>query len=347
MKKLLLTLILWNIIGTAAAQQTVAGTSYYLPKTALRFSFLIEKTTYEPGQFAAYADRYMKKKVSLTPSTTYRIINCDMQPTAVPDTTKQFTLLLDKKISIYQVEKSDEGILLAINATGKRLRQPDAFVPAKQPADLNPRDFMNEDILTANSSAKMAELIAEDIYDIRESRNQLTRGQAESMPKDGEQLKIMMSNLNTQETALNQVFEGITRRDTIEKVITYVPVKGVGKTLLFRFSKKLGITDPDDLAGVPYELTIDEQHQVTDQTPVPEESKKSKEDFGLNVNMPDKIRVVLTSEGETLKTFEVLAAQFGKTENLSAELFGKKQTSKLILNPLTGSIESIQAEVIK
>lgn len=347
MKKLLLTLILWNIIGSAAAQQTVAGTSYYLPKTALRFSFLIEKTTYEPGQFAVYADRYMKKNVPLTPSTTYRIISYDMQPTAVPDTAKQFTLLLDKKLSIYQVEKSDEGILLAINATGKRISRPVAFVAGKQPSGLNPRDFMNEDILTANSSAKMAELIAEEIYDIRDSRNQLTRGQAESMPKDGEQLKIMMRNLDTQETALNQVFEGTTRRDTIEKVITYIPVKGVEKTLLFRFSKKLGITDPDDLAGVPYELIIDGQHQVTEQTPVPEESKKSKEDFGLNVNMPDKIRVDLTSGGETLKTFEVLAAQFGKTENLSAELFGKKQTSKLILNPLTGGIESIQAEAVK
>ena len=347
MKKLFVTLILWNTILSAAAQQPVTGTTYYLPKTALRFSFLIEKTTYEPGQFAVYAERYMKKDVPLTASKTYRIVNYDMQPIAVPDSSKQFTLLLDKKISINQIDRSDEGILLAVNAEGKRISKPLRFQPAKHPSELNPRDYMNADILTATSTAKMAELIAQEIYDIRDSRNQLSRGQAENMPKDGEQLKIMLRNLDTQETALNQVFEGTTRRDTLEKVITLIPVKGTEKTLLFRFSRKLGITDADDLAGVPYYLIIEDQNQVPDQMAGPEENKKAKEDFGLNVNIPDKIRVQLTCQGETLKTYEVLASQFGKTENLSADLFGKKLTSKLILNPLTGGIESIQNEIVK
>lgn len=347
MKKLFLTLVLGNLLLTTAAQQTVAGTTYYLPKTMLRFSFLVEKTTYEPGQFAVYAERYMKKNVALAPARTYRIVHCDMQPIAVPDSSKQFTLLLDKKLSINQVDKSDEGILLAINAEGKRPGKPKAFVPARHQPELNPRDYMNEDILTATSTAKMAELIAQDIYDIRDSRNQLSRGQAESMPKDGEQLRIMLRNLDTQEAALNQVFEGTTQRDTIEKVILFVPVKEVNRQLFFRFSRKLGFTDPDDLAGAPYYLTVEDENQVPDNPAGAEESKKAKEDFGLNVNIPDKIRVKLYHEGEIMQTYEVLAGQFGKTENLSAELFGKKLTSKLILNPLTGSIESIQSEIVK
>ncbi|MDY5183036.1 MAG: DUF4831 family protein, partial [Prevotella sp.] len=37
------------------------------------------------------------------------------------------------------------------------------------------------------------------------------------------------------------------------------------------------------------------------------------------------------------------APQFGKVEALSGELFGKKQSSKLILDPLNGSILSIEA----
>lgn len=44
---------------------------------------------------------------------------------------------------------------------------------------------MTEEILIAGSTAKMAELVAKEIYNIRESKNSLTRGQADYMPKDG------------------------------------------------------------------------------------------------------------------------------------------------------------------
>ena len=43
----------------------------------------------------------------------------------------------------------------------------------------------------ASSTAKMAELVAKEIYNIRESKNALLRGQADNTPSDGAQLKIM------------------------------------------------------------------------------------------------------------------------------------------------------------
>ena len=46
------------------------------------------------------------------------------------------------------------------------------------------------------------------------------------MPKDGEQLKIMLAQLNTQERALTQAFEGTTVKDTTEQVVTIIPEKG-------------------------------------------------------------------------------------------------------------------------
>ena len=77
------------------------------------------------------------------------------------------------------------------------------------------------------------------------------------------------------------------------------------------------------------------------------EQKKSKDDIGLNVNIPGKIKVALYEQEKQRANFEVYAAQFGKTENLSGDLFGKKQTTRIILNPTTGSIESIQTELVK
>ena len=80
MRRLLPTTLLSAIaIFCAKAQTAEEAISYYLPKTAIHINLLIEKTTYEPGQFAPYARKYMKlDNVLLTPSTTYRILTTDM-----------------------------------------------------------------------------------------------------------------------------------------------------------------------------------------------------------------------------------------------------------------------------
>ena len=330
---------------SANAQVPFEGMSYYLPKTEIQYVFLIEKTTYEPGQLSMYAERYMKKNdVSQRPLVQHRIIDIKMIPVGVPDTAKHYTLSMDKKYSVGEVHLSDNGILLAINEQPKIIPQHQPFFSATKPLPLNPKDYMNEDILTAGSMAKMAELTAQEIYDIRESRNMLSRGQAEFMPKDGEQLRIMMLGLDTQERALRQAFEGLTVKDTTEVVVTYVPTQPVNKELLFRFSQRLGITDVDDLGGAPYYISIEEEQKVE---PTPESAKKDKDDIGLRVNMPAKIKVTLFQQEKPISSHTLYVGQFGTTENLSGALFGRKQTVKLTLNPITGALESIKEESLQ
>ena len=71
MKKFFFLMISAVLCGTLNAQTQLAeykpgvtteGAVYFLPKTAIRFTFLVEKTTYTPGDFAAYAQRYMRLK---------------------------------------------------------------------------------------------------------------------------------------------------------------------------------------------------------------------------------------------------------------------------------------------
>ena len=53
---------------------TAEGVVYYLPQTAVQLRVLVEKTSYEPGDFARYAQRYLRlNDVALEPSTTYRV----------------------------------------------------------------------------------------------------------------------------------------------------------------------------------------------------------------------------------------------------------------------------------
>ena len=341
-------LLLCYFVSLACYSQAIEGTSYYLPKTAMKFTLTVEKTQYEPGQFAGYAQRYMKQDdVQLEASTTYRIVETRMHNIAMPDTAKHFTLSLDKRYTISTVERTDNGQLLAINAEPKRVTEPAPFVPARKPRALNPRDFMNEDMLTAGSTAKMAQLIAQEIYDIRDSRNQLQRGQAEFMPADGQQLRIMMDGLNTQERALRQVFEGTTVKDTTEVTLVFVPTENVDRQLFFRFSRHFGLVDNDDLSGVPYYITVYTDAKATDDAEAQKKEKKDKDDIGLVVNTPQKVRATLYCENKVVDSYEFNAGQFGGTESLSGALFGKKLTTQIVLNPITGGIETIKEKSLE
>lgn len=334
-----------STVPTSLQAQSVEGTSYYLPKTALRYTIQVEKTTYTAGRLAPYARRYLKQDVEQNSATSYRIIGITTDRLALPDTSKRFQLTTDKKYSIHKVCRASNGQLLAINAEAEPAATPQpTFTPAPKPQPVNPNDFMSEDILNAGNPAKMAELTAREIYDIRESRNQLNRGEADFMPKDGAQLRIMLANLDKQEQALRSLFEGTVTKDTTWTSIDFTPT-AEGRSLLFRFSQHYGLTSTDDLGGSPYYIQVEDLHTVAPPTPIaPGEKKEDKNDIGLRVCQPGRIRLTVSdSQQQMLATDEVLAPQFGTTESLSGELFGKKQSTRIVLSPLTGSVKAIES----
>lgn len=348
MKKIIFSMLCLLAFCLSASAQA-EGTPYYLPKTEMHLQLLIEKSTYTPGEFALYSERFLKKTAPENPSVEYRIVGINMYTTAIPDSTKEFFVPIDKKHTILNVERASNGVLTAVNAKGKTVPAPSEFVPAPKVALLNPHDFMSEDILAAGSKAKMAELTAREIYDIRSSRNELSRGEADYMPKDGDQLKIMLANLDRQESILLQTFQGVTVKDTIQQEVRYVPVKGEEantKALLFRFSKKLGLVDIDDLAGSPYYINI-EDLQIIPELKAPTAVDKKKEEPSITVNMPGKVKATVLAGNKAVKAFEFYAAQFGRLETLSANLFGKKMLTKLQLNPVNGNVESISTEPLE
>ena len=332
-----------TLASAPLSAQSIDGTSYMLPKNGMRFTVKVEKTQYRPGEFAQYAERFMREKVSQQPTATYRIIGIEMDETAVPDTSKQFKLSVDKKYSIDKVSLTHDGLLLAINTEGTQPTLPvHVFKPAPKPAPLDPSAFMTEDILSAGSTAKQAELTAKEIYDIRDSRNALSRGDADNLPKDGAQLKLMYENMNRQETALAQLFEGVTVKDTTWTQLSFIPAKE-GRTVLFRFSKYYGLVSSDDLSGEPYFITITDEHTAKDpMADAVEKKKEDKNDIGLRSALPSKIKAVLTTGGRTVATYEMNAAQFGFVQSLSGDLFGKKQSAQIVFDPLTGSVRSIK-----
>ena len=334
---------------------TAEGAVYFLPKTAVRVTVEVEKTTYTPGDLCQYAERYLRlRDVSPTPSVGYRITAIRQEPVAVADTTKRYAVKFDPRTAATNVRLSPDGVLLGINTdekkkegsnpSGQNVQQgysPSTFPPSTN--KLNPRQFMSEDALAAGSTSKMAELIAQDIYEIRDSRNQLVRGQADNMPKDGEQLRLMLNQLDLQDRALTSLFAGTTVSDTTRHTFLIVPDSVIVRDILFRFSQKLGLVDADDLAGVPYYINIDDLSTVPAPAPV-DPRKKLKPIDGIFVNIPGRLRATVSDGQQAIITSEFPAGQFGNVELLSGSLFNKRFTTRLWLNPLSGAIERLDAE---
>ena len=330
---------------------TTEGAVYFLPMTAVTVTVQVEKTTYTPGDFCQYAERFLRiKDVSPTPSVGYRIIAIRQDAVAVPDTAKRYAVKFDARTSATNVRLSDDGILLGINTEVRDYTQPQNYSLTSHLSPLvskiNPRQYMNEETLAAGSTAKMAELTAQDIYEIRESRNLLVRGQADNMPKDGEQLRLMLNQLDIQDRALTSLFIGTYDRDTIQQVYTIIPIEPNRREVVFRFSEKLGLVDADDLAGVPYYILIEDLKTVPKPEPV-DPKKKLKPVYGIFVNIPGRLRSTVSNSQGMIVANDFPAGQYGNVELLSGALFNKRYTTRLRINSLSGAIEHLDAELPK
>lgn len=316
------------------------GIVYFLPKTKVAIDIVATKVNYQPGDFCLYASRYLRlNDISTKPETHWEIKDIHVRLAGVPDSTKAYIMKLKDKSVASNIQLTDNGIVNAINTTSTEQESlPDYKLETPQPHE-NATKYMTEDILMAGSSAKMAELTAREIYNIRDSKNLILRGQADTMPKDGASLQLVIDQLNKQEKALMQAFTGIT--DRTDKVFTILvePGENVKEQIAARFSTQLGVLPTNNLAGDPIYVSV----RNTSSLPVSEDGKKKKKD-GIIYNVPGKGKVTVTYQGKKLFNDEMSFTQFGYTEVLVDGLFDKKVNTRVIFNPTTGGIVKIDKD---
>ena len=333
------------------------GVTYMLPQTEIKIEAEATRQHYEPGQFSKYAERYLRlRDVKQEAETSWTLDEMKVNIVGVPDPSNIYFVEMKDRTTAPLMELTADGIVRSINIpfTGdKKAEQPQA----KQQEDEvlpDPRTFLTEEILMTNSTAKMAELVAREIYSIRESKNALLRGEAENLPKDGAQLQIMLDNLNKQEKAMVQMFEGkvttekhhFTKRVTPEEMSNHV---------VFRFSKKLGFVEADDLAGEPVELTIVNKQLIPEQ-PAEPEGKSSRSIIsiltngnksaieGVAYNVPGKADVKLTYQHKDIINTELSLTQFGTREYLADQLFNRNTVTQVLFDVNTGALLKIDRQ---
>lgn len=316
------------------------GVTYLLPKTEIELVLQTTKHTYTPGEFCRYADRYLRlNNVSAEPQEYWTLDKVESRVIGLPDKDNVYFVKMKDKTVAPLMELTEDGIVRSINIpfSGRQTATPPEAATSEKSID--PRSFLTEEILMSNSSAKMAELIAKEIYSIRESKNALLRGEAENMPKDGAQLKLMLDNLNQQERAMTEMFSGKIKEEPKTFIIRLTPEEKQN-VVAFRFSKKLGVVADTDLAGEPYYLSITDL-KIPDISAAGESKKKVD---GIAYNLPGKAQLILVHNNKKLLDEQLPVTQFGTVEYLAPVLFNKNSTIKVMFNTATGGLIKVDKE---
>ena len=356
-------LLLCSIAATAQTTITTytpgistEGAAYYLPKTAINISITIEKTTYTPGELCQYAERYLRVTgISNKADTYYAIKAATFTTEGLPDESKLYHILFAPGTVAPLVTLTEAGILHAINATVSEAgssANATAMPSTPTAREATARSFMTEEMLMTGSKAKLAELVAKEIYSIRESKSLIMRGQSEHMPQDAESLQIILAGLHEQEAALTRLFTGTTTTETTTETYQVIPTASAERVVLGRFSRKLGLLHGDDLAGAPLYIDIKSWHSVpapavtpTAETAKTRKGRKGKDTTkqdGLVYNLPGKADVRVYTNTQTLAEATLAIAQLGHTETLSGTLLTKKRDVKVTLDPVTGALLRVE-----
>jgi hypothetical protein len=333
-----------NVLPYANAP-TAEGIIYALPKTVLVIEVEAVKTIQKAGPYFQYSQRYLgTTEVISENKESWEITSIRLRTKTIADTAKSYKIIADGKAQIPSIVLNKKGIICSVNVPQeKQGKQQPAPTPKMEnaPASLPKVSFTNnaftEDLALANSTAKIAEGIAKQIYRIRENRLSLITADVDHMPADGKSLELMLKNMNKTEQELMELFVGKTIKTSVKKVVEFIPEDNAQNIVIFRFSALNGLLPANDLSGSPLYLNIAAEKK---ELKLPELSKKNPA-YGLFYNIPGSAQLEITDGKKVFVEQEEVIAQFGSVQTLPVSLFSNKDI-KIKFNTRTGAIESIE-----
>lgn len=336
-----------NTVKMSAVKGNDYGVAYSLPKTSITITVNYTKTTRKAGEFYQYADRYLSISKPITEDATiYSISKLDASTQGIIDKDKSYLVEFKSNTTAPFVTLTADGIICAINSDYTFEKNNLSAEEVQSPISLpNPRSFLSEEILRAGSTAKQAELVAKQIYRLRESRTNILTGEADNMPPDGNAYKLVMAQLEEQEKALTAMFVGTEVLETGSKSFTVIPdEKSIENRIIFRFSTKLGVVDANDLSGAPVYLSLKNLEPKVEQILTPKEEKELEKKFsaGIIYNIPGKGMLKISYNGKDYVNKECDIVQYGIQDVLIPKMFdNNKMPIKVIFYPDLGAIKQI------
>lgn len=337
-----------NIVKMSAIKANDYGVTYSLPKTAIDITVEYTKTTRKAGEFYRYAQMYLSVDKPIAEDVVvYTLDKIESKTYGVVDKDKSYLVEFKSNTVAPYVSLTKDGLICAINQDYESPKSDDKGVEQSAVAEKlpDPKTFLSEEILRAGSTAKQAELIAKQIYRLRESRTNILTGEADNMPPDGQAYKVVMDQINAQEKALTAMFVGTETKEVASKSFTVVPDgENIDNRILFRFSSKLGVVGTNDLAGSPVYLSLKNKNPLPKQELTPKEEKEMEKKFsrGIIYNVPNKASLEISYNGKKYVQKECDVVQYGSQDVLTPQMFdNKKNPIKVVFFHELGAIKQI------
>ena len=349
MKKLLPLLLVMAGIMTLSAQQTKLltaekhneyGLVYTLPITAFEVEVIAVKETQIAGPFSKYSKVFTSDAdIIKEDNVRWTIESVRVTPFGIPDSENRYLMQLKAGATTF-IGVAEDNMLLSINKDPQlpAVKQDSGF-----PVEGNPvtgkeyLEFVNEDFISAQSSYKQAQILAEEIMEVRDAKLSLTRGTADALPTDGRQLELMLNSLEKQEKSLTNAFTGASWKERVVRSFTFEPQKE-GRSVLCRFSVTEGIVDANDYSGDPIYVNV----KVVEEAELPVDGKGEEKKVPKDAIMyciPGIADLSLSFEGNILSQKAFPMSQFGMLFGLNPSIFtDKKEPSYAIFDPSTGGI---------
>lgn len=340
-----------NVTKLSATKANDYGISYSLPQTTFEITLEAEQTVKTPGEFYNYAERYLgidaARKAVKTASTSWRLLSATVVAKGeIPAGAEQYLMQFKSGSPVY-VMISPLGMPLTINAEdipseGAAPELPKARELSKSPLESKAARYaVTEEMLQSSSLAKRAQLAADQIMQLRQSRQDYITGQADNMP-DGKALELILSNISQQEEALTAMFLGTVQTSTSVTTVSYTPTtQSADDVIIARLSQTKGFVAANDLSGAPISLNFD----VKKRGEFPTDEKGVKKTFpkgGVPYCIPGSAAVSIDYEGKTFTraTFDV--CQLGVVFGLEPTFFTNKKTpGYAVFDPKTGALREV------
>lgn len=354
-KKLLICAAVAACLGNmASAQQTKLltaekhneyGLVYSLPLTAFQIEVVVVKEIKIAGPYSKYAKVFTSNSSVISKNeTNWSIESVRLTPYGVADPDNRYLMQLKPGVTTY-IAVAEDGMLLAINK--------EVESPVTQPMSINAvegtpatgkeyLEYVNEDFITAQSSYKQAQLLAEELMEIREAKVSLTRGTAETMPTDGRQLELMLQSLEKQEKALTSAFTGSSWKEKEVRTFSFMPEKEA-KYILCKVNPNEGIVDAGSKTGEPLFVSV----KMIEEPELPVDAKGDEKKLpkdAVMYNIPGVANISLSFKDQTLYQKQYPISQFGITFGLNPTMFSdKKEPSYAVFDPVTGALLDLGA----
>lgn len=333
------------MVSATFAQVVEQGESalvYYSPKTTVCVDLVYTVEKEEPGLYAQYAEAMIgATNAVLANKTTYALKEAHISTSTSADYTRPHKVVPENGVPLL-LSINEKGLLTGYNlaaapakpatTTKKECCKNDQYNKPRTPKQ--PVPPLPEEVLKAATPLAQANVVAKQIFHIRETRMYLLNGEVEHAPADGKSMELVLAELDKQERALTELFIGKRTKKTEHKKVQFAPEE---KKYILYFSEENGFTTEENLEANTVVVSVTLRPQQLVNKP---EKKKNAAVSQIVYNLPGSGDVKVLYKGNELTRRTIAIPQLGVNVPLAKELF-KGELPQIVFSEKTGNIISI------